>query len=81
MLKLISSEKWSGGLSVLRPDSNYFKNAIEGDRNVNQRSLQSGTLQALQPVNYFGNHPTEEKGNFIRGLFNYFIVNHHFSYE
>ena len=43
------------------------KNSIEGDRNVNQRSLQSGSLQALQPVNYFGNYPTVEKGNFFRG--------------
>ena len=27
------------------------KNSIEGDRNVNHRSLQSGSLQALQPIN------------------------------
>ena len=35
--------------------------AIEGDRNVNHRSPQSDNLQALQPVNYFGNYPSEDK--------------------
>ena len=35
--------------------------AIEGQRNVNHRSLQSDNLQALQPVNYFGNYPSEDK--------------------
>ena len=35
--------------------------AIEGDRNVNHRSLRSGNLQALQPVTYFGNYPSEDK--------------------
>ena len=31
------------------------KNAIEGDGNVNHRSPQSGNIQTMQPVNYFGN--------------------------
>ena len=33
--------------------------AIEGDRNVDHRSLRSGNLQALQPVNYYGNYPSK----------------------
>ena len=37
------------------------KNAIKGDRNVNQRSLQGGSLQASQPVNYFGNYPSRDE--------------------
>ena len=37
------------------------KNAIEGDGNVNHRSLQSGNIQALQPVNYFGNYPSRDE--------------------
>ena len=35
--------------------------AIEGDRNVNHRFLRSGDLQVLQPVNHFGNYPSEDK--------------------
>ena len=35
--------------------------SIEGDRNVNHRSLRSGNLQALQPVNFLGNYPSEDK--------------------
>jgi hypothetical protein len=36
--------------------------AIEGDRNVNHRSLRSGNLQeALQPVNHFGNYPSKDE--------------------
>ena len=35
--------------------------AIEGDRNVNHRSVRSADLQVLQPVNHFGNYPSEEK--------------------
>ena len=35
--------------------------AIEGDRNVNHRSLQSGNLQALQPVNHFGTYPSRDE--------------------
>ena len=37
------------------------KNATTGDINVNQRSLQGGSLQALQPVNYFGNYPSRDE--------------------
>ena len=37
------------------------ENAIEGDRNVNQRSLQGGSLQALQPVDYYGNYPSRDE--------------------
>ena len=37
------------------------KNAIKGDRNVNQRSLQGNRLQALQPFNYFGNYPSRDE--------------------
>ena len=37
------------------------KNAIEGDRNVNHRSLQSGNIQDLQPVNHFGNYPSRDE--------------------
>ena len=37
------------------------KNSIKGDRNVNQRSLQSGSLPALQPVKYFGNYPSKDE--------------------
>ena len=51
------------------------KNSIEGDRNVNHRSLQSGNIQDLQPVNYFGNYLSRdepinysEKKKFFRGL-------------
>ena len=35
--------------------------AIEGDRNVNHRSLRSGDFQVLQPVNYFGDYPSDHK--------------------
>ena len=48
------------------------KNTIEGDGNVNHRYLQSGNIQTLQPVNYFGNYPTVEKRKFFRGLFKLF---------
>ena len=37
------------------------KNSIEGDRNVNHRSLQSGNIQDLQPVNHFGNYPSRDE--------------------
>ena len=37
------------------------KNSIEGDRNVNHRSLQSGKIQDLQPVNYFGTYLSRDK--------------------
>ena len=37
------------------------KKAIEGDRNVNHKSLQSGNIQALQPVNIFGNYPSRDE--------------------
>ena len=37
------------------------KNVIKGDRNVNQRSLQNGNLQALQQVGYFGNYPRRDE--------------------
>ena len=44
MLKLISSEKWSGGLNVLRPDSNYGfwmgRPAVQQKR----QDLQSGQI-------------------------------------
>ena len=55
------------------------KNAIEGDRNVNHRSLQSGNIQDLQSVNYFGNYLSRdepinysEKRKFFRGLLKIF---------
>ena len=35
--------------------------AIEGDRNVNHRSLQSDNLQALQPVNFLGNYQSRDE--------------------
>ena len=34
--------------------------AIEGDRNVNHRSLQSDNLQALQPVNFLGSYQSRD---------------------
>ena len=37
------------------------KNAIEGDRNVNHRSLQSGNIQDLQPVNHFRSYPSRDE--------------------
>ena len=37
------------------------KNYIEGDRNVNHRSLQSDNIQDLQPVNYFWNYSSRNK--------------------
>ena len=37
------------------------KNVIEGDRNVNHRSPQSGNIQELQSVNHFGNHPSRDE--------------------
>jgi hypothetical protein len=37
------------------------KNTIEGDGNVNHRYLQSGNIQTLQPVNYFGNYPSRDE--------------------
>ena len=36
------------------------KKAIEGDRNVNHRSLQSDNLQALQPVNFLGSYQSRD---------------------
>ena len=35
--------------------------AIEGDRNVNHRSLQSDNLQVLQPVNFLGNYQSRDE--------------------
>ena len=35
--------------------------AIEGERNVNHRSLRSGNLQALQPVNFLGNYQSRDE--------------------
>ena len=35
--------------------------AIEGQRNVNHRSLQSDNLQALQPGSYFGNYQSRDE--------------------
>ena len=35
--------------------------AIEGDRNVNHRSLRSGHLQAFQPVNFLVNYPSRDE--------------------
>ena len=35
--------------------------AIEGDRNVNYRTLQSDNLQALQPVNFLGNYQSRDE--------------------
>ena len=37
------------------------KNAIEGDRYVNHKSLQSGNIQDFQPVNHFGTYLSREK--------------------
>ena len=37
------------------------KNSIEGDRNVNHRSLQGGKIQDSQPVNYFGTYLSRDK--------------------
>ena len=37
------------------------KNSIEGDRNVNHRSPQSGNIQTIPPVNYFGNYPSRDE--------------------
>ena len=37
------------------------KNSIEGDRNVNHRSRQSGNIQELQPVKYFGTYSSRDK--------------------
>ena len=37
------------------------KKAIEGDRNVNHRSLQSGNIQDLQPVNFLGNYQSRDE--------------------
>ena len=34
---------------------------IEGDRNVHYRSLQSGNLQALQPIDFWGNYPRRDE--------------------
>ena len=35
--------------------------AIEGERNVNHRSLRSGHLQAFQPVNFLVNYPSRDE--------------------
>ena len=35
--------------------------AVEGDRNVNYRSLQSDNLQALQTVNFLGNYQSRDE--------------------
>jgi hypothetical protein len=37
------------------------KNAIEGDGYVNHRSPQSGNIQTMQPVIYFGNHLSRDE--------------------
>ena len=37
------------------------KNSIEGERNVNHRSLQGGKIQDSQSVNYFGTYLSRDK--------------------
>ena len=59
--------KWSW-IENVQAGSFISKNAIEGDGNVNHRSPQSGNIQTMQPVNYFGNslsrdEPTNYSGN------------------